>query len=110
MNRIVLPILAMALLGCTPYNLPISIPTSKTAELISFDRQRGIVTMGAPYLYLEKPDVDWGQARQEAIKLCEEWKGHKHAEPTGKTRKRCVSNVGSNCVRYALAGDYQCMP
>ena len=98
------------LAACTPYNLPVSIPTNKTAEVFGVDDTTGIVTMGAPYLYLEKPDVDWGQARREAAEVCMKRSELPNAEPVGNTRRECVSTAGSNCLKYALLGDYRCIP
>ena len=96
--------------GCSMTSVPIKVPTKKTAEVISAQDHNDTVTMGAPYLYLEKPDVDWGKAREDAIKYCQEWRGFNHAEPVGNTRRQCTSQVGSDCVRYALVGDYKCLP
>ncbi len=95
--------------GCTPYNVPISIPTKKTAEVLSVQDDRDMVTMGSPYLYLEKPDVDWGRARIDAAQHCEQWKGMSQAEPVGVTRRECMSWAGGDCVRYAIVGDYRCV-
>lgn len=116
MKRLSLILLPVALActnlltGCTPYNLPVSIPTNKTAEVFGVDDVKGIVTMGAPYLYLEKPDVDWGQARVDAAEVCMKRRELSNAEPVGNTRKECVSTAGSNCLKYALLGDYRCIP
>ncbi|XOV83998.1 MAG: YecR family lipoprotein [bacterium] len=96
--------------GCTPYNLPVSIPTNKTAEVFGVDDTRGVVTMGAPYLYLEKPDVDWAQARIEAAEVCMQRRELANAEPVGNTRRECVSTAGNKCLKYALLGDYRCIP
>ena len=102
--------LALFLCSCSMNSIPVKVPTKKTAEVISAQDHNDTVTMGSPYLYLEKPDVDWGKARQDAIKYCQEWRGFNHAEPVGHTRRHCLSQVGSDCVRYALVGDYQCLP
>ncbi len=109
-NITLIAVITLLAAACSMTNIPIKVPTKKTAEVISAQEDRDIVTMGAPYLYVEKPDVDWGKARQDAIKYCQEWRGYNHAEPVGNTRRQCTSQVGSDCVRYSLVGDYQCLP
>ena len=95
--------------GCfTPYNLPIRVETNKTAEVIEVNDALNIVTMGAPYTYLEKPNVDWAQARVDASDMCRKRTGKSGAEPAGPTRRTCLQVVGSDCVRHAIVGDYRC--
>lgn len=103
-------VLILLLAGCTPYNLPVSVPTNKVAEVYGVDDAKNLVTMGAPYLYVEKPDVDWSKAREEAAAVCLQRRELANAEPVGNTRRECVSTVGSSCVKYALLGDYRCIP
>ena len=97
------------LAGCTPYSVPIRIKTDKTAKVISVDDSRQIITMGSPYVYLEKPDVDWAQARVDAAAMCRKRTGHELAEPVGNTRRECLRQVGTDCVQYAIVGDYRCI-
>ena len=102
--------LTLMLTGCyTPTNLPVRVDTNKTAQVMEVDDTRGMVTMGSPYVYLEKPDVDWAAARLEAAAVCEKRLGKAHAAPVGPTRRTCISQVGSDCVRYAIVGDYECL-
>ncbi len=101
----------LVLTGCyTPYNLPIRVDTNKTAEVMGVDDSRQMITMGSPYIYLEKPDVDWAQARIDAAEMCKKRTGHDYAVPEGPTRRQCMSQVGADCVRYAIVGDYKCVP
>ncbi|MEM7078641.1 MAG: YecR family lipoprotein [Pseudomonadota bacterium] len=102
-----LPVLLLA--GCSYSNIPVRIPTTKTAEVLEVDRDTNIVRMGSPYLYLEKPDVDWGQAREDAAAQCAKEHGFTDAEPVGTTRRECLSWNGGDCVRYAIVGDYRCI-
>ena len=95
--------------GCMPMAVPLpALPTKKTAEVMSVQEDRNMVTMGAPYLSLEKPTVNWHQARTDAVQYCLEWKGMAHAEPVGPTRRECLAYSGTDCIRYAIVGDYQC--
>ena len=92
-----------------PYDLPTpSVPTKKTAEVISFAAERDMVTMGAPYLSLERPTVDWQAARGLAAEFCLAQFGMSHAEPVGATRRECLTFAGTDCIRFAIVGDYQC--
>jgi hypothetical protein len=90
-------------------NSAVSIPTNNVAEVISVSDERDMVSMGSPYLYLEKPDVDWGRAREDAAAYCRECKGMSQVEPIGTTRRECLSWVGGDCTRFAIVGDYRCV-
>ena len=106
----VLVAVAVLVASCyTPYNLPVRVETNKTASVMSVNDSRQMVTMGSPYIYLEKPDVDWAKARVDAAEVCKERTGLAGAEPVGRTRRECMSQVGSDCVRYAIVGDYRCI-
>ena len=96
--------------GCTPYAVPLpALSTKKTAEVMSVQEDRDMVTMGAHYLSVEKPSVDWQKARTDATAYCVEWKGMDYAEPVGPTRRECMTYSGTDCIRFAIVGDYQCM-
>ena len=91
--------------------IPVTIPINKTAEIISTIDDRDMVQMGAYYLYLEKPKVDWGAARVGAEMHCLETRGMTRAEPVGPTRHECQTQMSDgSCARYAIIGDYQCLP
>ena len=95
--------------GCSPYAIPIpAVATKKVAEVISLSDERNMVTMGAPYTFMEKPTVDWHQARSDAAAQCAQWKGLSQAEPVGPTRRECLTYAGTDCIRYAIVGDYHC--
>ncbi|NKC01161.1 MAG: hypothetical protein GKR90_22060 [Pseudomonadales bacterium] len=98
------------LLGCTtPLGSAVKVPTNKDAEVMSIDDEKRVVRMGAPYLYLEEPTVDWSGARTEAAKVCQKRWGTDLVEPVGRTRRECLSELGSNCTRWAMIGDYKCL-
>jgi hypothetical protein len=96
--------------GCTtPLGSPVKVPTNKDAEVMGVDDAKHIVKMGASYLYLEEPKVDWSGARAEAAKICQQRWGSAVVEPVGRTRRECLTELGSNCTRWAMIGDYKCV-
>lgn len=96
--------------GCTtPLGTPIKIPTNKTPEVMGVDDDLRIVKVGAPYAYVEKPKMDWSNARTVAVEVCKKRWGATAAEPVGRTRHECLTEVGSNCTRWAILGDYRCV-
>ena len=101
--------LIVGITGCSPYAIPMpAASVQKTAVVLSMNEERDMVTMGANYVFLEKPVVDWQQARSAAVEHCIEWRGMPNAEPVGPTRRECLAYSGSDCVRWAIMGDYQC--
>ena len=101
--------LILVLAGCTtPLGTPVKLPTKKEPEVMGVDDDRRIIKMGAPYLYVEEPDMDWSNARELALAMCKQRWGSTSAEPVGRTRRECLSEMGSNCTRWAIIGDYQC--
>ena len=101
---------ALVLAGCTtPLGTPVRIPTKKTPEVMGIDDDLRIVKVGAPYTYVEKPDMDWSTARSVAVEVCKKRWGAIEAEPIGRTRHECLTELGSNCTRWAILGDYRCM-
>ena len=95
--------------GCSPYTIPMpAASVQKNAVVLSMNEERDMVTMGANYVFLEKPVVNWQQARSAAVEHCIEWRGMPNAEPVGPTRRECLTYSGSDCVRWAIMGDYQC--
>ncbi len=97
--------------GCAaPLGIPISIPVNKTASVFEVDDARQMVTMGAAYSRFEDPTVDWGAARGLAVETCMKRHEMPQAEPKGRTRRECVQQVGSDCMGFAILGDYQCLP
>lgn len=96
--------------GCTtPLGTPLRVPTKKTPEVMGVDDKRRVIKVGAPYSYLEKPEIDWSNARSIAAELCKKRWGAEAAEPVGRTRQECLSELGSNCTRWAMIGDYRCV-
>jgi len=108
--RLMSAVLLSALLtGCGLVNVPISVPINKTPKIMGSVTETGRVTMGSPYLYLEDPQIDWGEAREQAAAHCAKMGYAGGAEPVGATRKVCDGKVGSDCPRWAILGDYQCL-
>ena len=98
-----------AMTACGTVPLPMKVPTNREATVQGTIEDRNIVHMGATYLPLENPSVDWAGARLAAEKYCLEWKGLARAEPTGPTRHECaqLTTTGS-CLQYRIVGDYVC--
>ena len=102
--------LVFALAACTtPLGNTVRVPTKQTPEVMGVDDQLQVVKVGAPYTYLEEPEMDWSNARNVAAAICKERYGHTAAEPFGQTRRECLSQLGSNCTRWAIIGDYRCV-
>ena len=110
MRNVWIIVFSLAMSGCTtPLGTPVRLPTDKTPEVMGVDDDLRIVKVGAPYSYLEKPTMDWSSARSVAVEVCKKRWGAAVAEPIGRTRHECLSELGSNCTRWAILGDYRCM-
>lgn len=89
----------LALSGCATPVTPL--PTGGS-------RAGGTVDMSYEYGALQKPVIDWDQARLAAKQRCAEW-GYTDADAFGGMRTSCVySSPYAGCGRWMDTMTYQC--
>lgn len=68
----------------------------------------GTVRMGYTVAGLEKPIIDFNQAKDLASKKCRTW-GYEGAEPFGGQSSTCAQMSGFGCQISNVTVEYQCV-
>lgn len=82
--------------------------TVKTMQATGGSKADATIELSCQYTALEKPKVDWRQARRTATSKCQAW-GYSAAEPFGSTMSQCTAYNGyGNCMKWLATAKYQC--